>query len=103
MALRDNAASPGTYVLTSSPVKGTFGPEVYDDGYQKYAADSKSRRLTEEERDIPRALPRPLRPVRRRNGDVEMNEINSLTESNLKLHNAYSRSAVANFTSPIGS
>ena len=101
--LRTTSAG-GTYLLTSSPVKTNFGAESFDDDrYRDPSVDNK--RWVDDDRNGPsHALP-PLRPNRRRGQDIELGGMEgALTESNLSIHNQYSKvnPAVSNFTSPIG-
>lgn len=100
--LRTTSAG-GTYLLTSSPVKTNFGAESFDD--DRYRAPSvDNKRWVDDDRNGPsHALP-PLRPNRRRGQDIELGGMEgALTESNLSIHNLYSKvnPAVSNFTSPI--
>jgi len=98
----------GTYLLTSSPVKQAFSFDGHgDEGMAglTYHPDMHPKWDEEEGRDIPAALP-PIKPVRKKTQarDIEMNTVESLTESNLSVHNMRLSNVnpmIQNFRSPI--
>ncbi|KAJ3564882.1 hypothetical protein NP233_g8005 [Leucocoprinus birnbaumii] len=74
-----------------------------DDGSQGNDFKSVEAPWKEEERDVAAPLP-PIRPNRRRGGDVELGGFDTLTESNLSVHNLRLSNVnplVHGFTSPI--
>jgi hypothetical protein len=97
-----------TYLLTSSPVKQNINLPVddrTDEEARSYAISlADSRKFEDMSMEQPKPLT-PLRPNRRRGGDVEMAGMGVLTEENLSLHNLHHSNVnhmVSNFTSPIG-
>jgi hypothetical protein len=101
--LRTTSAG-GTYLLTSSPVKTNFGMDSFDDDRYRGTSMDHKKWVDDDRNAIPNTLP-PLRPNRRRGQDIELGGMEgALTESNLSIHNHYSKvnPAVSNFTSPIG-
>jgi len=100
------SSTGGTYLLTSSPVKTTFGAQSMDDhgGIVGAQIDQKWADGDSEHDALP-----PLRPNRRRGGDIELAGVGHssdavLTESNLSIHNMRYTNlnpAINNFTSPI--
>lgn len=107
---RTRATSGEVYLLTSSPVKQNFSLPGGDDrtdeesrSYVNSLADSRKYDDLEQNRR-PKPLT-PLRPNRRRAGEVEIGNMGVLTEENLSLHNLHYSNVnhmVSNFTSPIG-
>ncbi|KAF8963629.1 hypothetical protein BDZ97DRAFT_1904814 [Flammula alnicola] len=90
---RPVSTTGGTYLLTSSPIKQNFSIHNKDS-------------WDDEGRDIPAALP-PFKPNRKRGHDIElagMDRTESLTETNLSVHNLRQSNVnpmISNFTSPI--
>jgi len=85
----------GAYLLTSSPVKQNFDLHSFDDH------DAASHE--DESKDVPAALPS-LKPNRKRGQDIEMSRVESLSESNLSVHNLRGTNInpmISNFKSPI--
>ena len=98
----------GTYLLTSSPVKQNFDLHSFD-GLDA-ASHGTTHRLDrvdfedEETKDVAAALPS-LKPNRKKAQDIEMSRMDSLTESNLSVHNLRGTNInpmISNFKSPIG-
>ncbi|KAF9443994.1 hypothetical protein P691DRAFT_808025 [Macrolepiota fuliginosa MF-IS2] len=96
------------HYLTSSP-KGNFHPSIQDvplfddDSQLGHGGKSMEGPWKDEERDVAAPLP-PMRPNRRRGTEVELGGIESLTETNLSVHNLRMSNLnplVHGFTSPI--
>lgn len=105
------SSTGGTYLLTSSPIKKGFSLKSFDndgatdDDHMRHSglAPIDQKKWDEEERDRPAALP-PFRPNRKRDRDIELGNVEGLTEANLSLHNLHFSNVnpmVSNFTSPI--
>jgi len=112
-----NTVAPGTYLLTSSPIKKDFPATIsgnhdgfVDDveaggrGMQRSNSTDKDQHWDEND-DVWTELP-PIRPNRRKGNDVQLGGIEArLTEQNLGHHNLKASSnvnpMVHNFTSPI--
>lgn len=103
---RQTSSYGGTYLLTASPIKKPYDLQSMDDindtiPYQP----AKDTWDEDESRDIPAELP-PMIPNRRKPGrDIEMTRVESLTETNLSVHNFRESNVnpmISNFTSPIG-
>lgn len=96
----------GTYLLTSSPVKKNFELQSLEDIPETSRYRTSVENWDDESRDIPAALPQMI--PNRKKIDIEMAElerIESLTETNLSVHNLRGSSVnpmISNFTSPIG-
>jgi hypothetical protein len=102
---RPPSSTGGTYLLTSSPVKQTFSLDGHVEEMLGIPYRSEPAWDEEEERDIPAALT-PIKPMRKKmqNRDIEMNAVESLTESNLSSHNIRLSNVnpmIHNFRSPI--
>lgn len=103
------AGGQNTYHFVSSPSKtnirkNSFESPFTDDGSQP-AHDFKNmdKPWKEEERDVAAPLP-PIRPNRRRGTDIELGGFDTLTETNLSVHNLRMSNVnplVHGFTSPI--
>ncbi|KAF5320882.1 hypothetical protein D9619_001609 [Psilocybe cf. subviscida] len=98
----------GTYLLTSSPVKQNFDLHSFD-GHDAASLNGTTHRLdrthfeNDESKDVAAALPS-LKPNRKKGQDIEMSRIESLTESNLSVHNLRGNNInpmISNFKSPI--
>jgi hypothetical protein len=98
----------GAYLLTSSPVKQNFDLHSFD-GHDAASHHGTMHRLDraqfedEESKDVHAALPS-LKPNRKKGQDIEMSRIESLSESNLSVHNlrgANINPMISNFKSPI--
>lgn len=112
-----HTGAPGTYLLTSSPIKKDFPTTlgdhdaIVDDveggggGVQRSNSTDKGQQYWDETDDVWTELP-PIRPNRRKGNDVQLGGFEPrLTEQNLGQHNLKQSSTVNpmvhNFTSPI--
>ncbi|KJA28832.1 hypothetical protein HYPSUDRAFT_128746 [Hypholoma sublateritium FD-334 SS-4] len=103
---RQTSSYGGTYLLTASPIKKPYDLQSMDDINDTIPYQAAKDTWDEDEsRDIPAELP-PMVPNRRKLGrDIEMARVESLTETNLSMHNFRESNVnpmISNFTSPIG-
>jgi hypothetical protein len=94
-----------SHLLTTSPSKTVFAPHSYEGHFSEDdSQQGHDLKWKEEERDIAAPLPPNFRPNRRRGTDIELGGFDTLTESNLSVHNlriSNLNPLVHNFTSPI--